>query len=243
MTEADEQTSRLPGDLAVVVPAYNPGGRLKAVLEGLRERVDTLIVVDDGSTDGGVDVAGDMPLTRIVFDTNRGKGHAILAGYRKALENPGITCVAVLDADGQHDPAELPRLYQAMRDSKADLLIGGRTFTDGNVPLRSRFGNALTVFVSALLLGTRLPDTQSGYRLASRRFLEEVLPGVEGGRYETEMELLVKAIRGGYTVKSEPIRTLYEPDNASSHFHKFRDSFLIYRKLFATAWKTKTRRS
>ena len=242
MTESNDQTTRLPSDLAVVVPAYNPGGRLEAVLEGLTGRVDAIIVIDDGSTDGGVDIARSMPVTCLEFETNRGKGHAIVAGYRKALENPEVTCVAVLDADGQHDPAELPRLYRAMRDANADLLIGARTFNNGNVPLRSRLGNVITVFVSAILLRTRLPDTQSGYRLVSRRFLEEVLPGIEGGRYETEMELLVKAIRGGFTVKSAPIQTLYEPDNASSHFNKFRDSFLIYRKLFTSAMKAKVHR-
>ena len=63
---------------------------------------------------------------------------------------------------------------------------------------------------------------------------------MQGGRYETEMEIIVKAIREGYAIHSEPIATIYEAGNASSHFHKIRDSFLIYRRLLATAWRYKS---
>jgi len=79
-----------------------------------------------------------------------------------------------------------------------------------------------------------VPDTQSGYRLHGRRFLQNVLPTLAGGRYETEMELLVRAVRGGYRVVASPIRTIYEEGNASSHFGKVRDSARIYARLFRT---------
>ncbi len=233
---------RLPGDIAVVVPAYNVGDRLGAVLDGLLAVVSTVIVVDDGSTDGCTGAAKNRPVDLIAFDHNQGKGHALVAGYKKALEHPDVQCVAVVDADGQHDPRELPRLYDAVKQHDADFVIGAREFGTGNVPLRSRFGNMITISLSAVLLGTRVRDTQSGYRVLSRRFLEDVLPGVTGGRYDTEMELLGKAIGGGYKVTSVPIQTIYEEGNVSSHFHKIRDSYLIYRTLFATAWKARLRK-
>ncbi len=239
MNQPQTSPQRLPADIAVVVPAYNVGDRLAAVLDGLLAIVSTVIVVDDGSTDGCTGAVQDRPVDLIVFEHNRGKGHALVAGYMKALEHSEVTCVAVVDADGQHDPRELPRLYEAMNAQDADFVIGAREFGEGKVPLRSRFGNLLTISLSALLLGTRVRDTQSGYRILSRRFLEEVLPGVKGGRYETEMELLGKAIGGGYMVTSVPIQTIYEEGNVSSHFHKIRDSYLIYRTLFATAWKAR----
>ena len=134
------------------------------------------------------------------------------------------------------------RLYDAMKQQEADFVIGAREFGEGHVPLRSRIGNVLTISLSALLLGTRVRDTQSGYRILSRRFLEDTLPSIKGGRYETEMELLGKAIGGGYKVASVPIQTIYEEGNVSSHFHKIRDSYLIYRTLFATAWKARIRK-
>ena len=242
MSQKGATPSHLPGDIAVVVPAYNVGDRLDAVLDGLLAVVSTVIVIDDGCTDGCTGAAQDRPVDLIVFERNRGKGHALIAGYKKALEYAEVTCVAVVDADGQHDPRELPRLYDAMKQHDADFVIGAREFGKGNVPLRSRFGNLLTISLSAVLLGTRVRDTQSGYRVLSRRFLEDVLPGVKGGRYETEMELLGKAIGGGYKVASVPIQTIYEEGNVSSHFHKIRDSYLIYRTLFATAWKARLRK-
>jgi len=82
-----------------------------------------------------------------------------------------------------------------------------------------------------------LEDTQSGYRILSRRFAETVVREVPGGRYETEMAILALAIRGGFAVTSTPIKTIYERGNATSHFRKGRDSWLIYRTLIGAALK------
>lgn len=232
-------TQRLPNDIAVVVPTYNVGERLPGVVSGLLALVERIIVVNDGSTDGCVEPVRDLPIATVDFEENRGKGHALVAGYTRALEDSAIQCVAVVDADGQHDPAELPGMYETMQRENADFVIGARDFGGEAVPLRSRFGNVLTISLTAVLLGTRIRDTQSGYRLVSRRYLETVLPTVAGGRYETEMELLGKAVGGGFQIATVPIKTIYEEGNASSHFHKVRDSFLIYRTLFTTALKAR----
>lgn len=217
------------------MPCFNPGDRVRAVVEGLLEVGVPLSLVDDGSTDGSIEALKDLPIRVITLSPNRGKGYALVAGYKAVLEDPDIDCVASLDADGQHDPAELPGLHDIFLHENADLLIGSRDFTRGNVPFRSRFGNTLTVRVMGWLLGRRLPDTQSGYRLLSRRFLEDALQEVEGGRYETEMELLSRAIRGGYKIASPSIQTIYEEGNASSHFQKVRDSWRIYKVLMRAA--------
>ncbi len=221
--------------LVAIVPIYNVGERVKGVVQGLLALGCRVVAVDDGSTDGGTASLKNLPIDLITLDKNRGKGHAMLAGFTRALEDSDTKAVCVLDADGQHDPAELPKLYAAFQKETADLLIGARDFSGGHVPFRSRFGNVVTVFVAGLLLGRRLPDTQSGYRLLSRRFAETVVRDVPGGRYETEMAILGLAIRSGANVVSVPIKTIYEPGNATSHFKKIRDSWLIYRTLISTA--------
>jgi len=223
------------GGLVAVVPIYNVGGRSAAVVQGLLALGCRVVAVDDGSTDGGTAGLNDLPIDLIVLEKNRGKGHAMLQGFTRALEDAATKAVCVLDADGQHDPSELPKLYAAFQTENADLLIGARDFSGGHVPFRSRFGNVVTVVVAGLLLGRRLPDTQSGYRLLSRRFAETVVREVLGGRYETEMAILGLAIRGGAKVVSVPIKTIYEPGNATSHFKKVRDSWLIYRTLIGSA--------
>jgi len=217
--------------VAVVIPCYNAGGRGRAVVERVLALTTHVIVVDDGSTDGATHTLHGLPARLIAFAENRGKGFALLEGFRAALELPDVSCVAVVDADGQHDPADIPSLYHAWVTQHADLVIGARCFHRRAVPWRSRFGNRLTVAVTACLLRQRLPDTQSGFRLHSRRFLEDVVATIPGGRYETEMAILVKAIRQRRTIVSVPIRTIYEKGNPSSHFRPVRDSFRVYQAL------------
>ena len=227
-----ETNSSLQNNMAVVVPCYNAGDRVRPVLEKLQGMVGHILVMDDGSTDALVERIHDLSVQYISFPQNRGKGFVLLDGFRLARQIPGVTCVATLDSDGQHDPNELPGLYDVFCRQNADLVIGSRTFGMQHVPLRSRIGNKLTVTLTGLLLGKRLPDTQSGYRLHSTRFIDHLLEYMTGGRYETEMEIVIRSVRDGFVTEPVPIQTIYEKNNKSSHFSSTRDSFLIYRKLF-----------
>ncbi len=236
-TSPPTQTGRaaFPAGLCAVIPCYNAGPRVRSVLEGLRELGVPAVVVDDGSTVPIADEMAEFDVESRRFPANRGKGHALLEGFGAALRRSGVDCVAVLDADGQHDPAELPALHRVFVEQEADLVIGTRRFDAPGVPWNSRLGNTVTARFSAWLLGVNLPDTQCGYRLHSRRLVEAVLSGVRGGRYETEMEILVKAIRLGYTVVPAPIETIYESGNPSSHFRRVGDSIRVFRRLFEAA--------
>ncbi len=236
MQETTKEHPPLATGLVALVPCYNAGGRVRRVAEGVLARAPKLLVVDDGSTDGSIESLGDLPVTVVHLHPNRGKGHALLAGFEKALQDPEMTCVCVLDADGQHDPEEIPKLYAAFLESGADLVIGSRVFDGVKVPWRSRFGNKVTITVTALLLRHRLPDTQCGFRILSRGFAQSVLESVRGGRYETEMEIIIKAIREKRHTVSVPIQTIYEEGNTSSHFRKFHDSYRIYSRLLRAAW-------
>lgn len=227
---------RLGAEIAAIVPCYNTGGRARPVLEHLLRVVPHVVVVDDGSTD---DLAGQLdglPVRLVTFPANRGKGYALIEGFRALQECPEVSCVVTLDSDGQHDPDEIPGLYRVFRERKADLVIGSRVFSGDEVPWRSRFGNLLTITLTGLLLGQRVPDTQSGFRLHSARLVKRILEAIPGGRYETEMEILARAIRDGFAVVPSPIKTIYEEGNKSSHFGVIRDSFLIYRRLASVAF-------
>jgi glycosyltransferase involved in cell wall biosynthesis len=224
---------------AVVVPCFNAGHRVRSVVENALQMVSRVILVDDGSTDGATEGLRDLPVNLIRFERNRGKGAALLAGFKAALDSPEITCVVVVDADGQHDPHEIPALYGAFVEQSADLIIGARTFDPAVVPWRSRFGNKLTVAVTKRLFGQYLPDTQSGFRLLARPFAESLFGAVPEGRYETEMAIIVKAIHERRKIVSVPIRTIYESGNVSSHFRKIRDSLRIYRVLLRAALRRK----
>jgi glycosyltransferase involved in cell wall biosynthesis len=222
------------GDVvAVIIPCYNAGHRIRPVAEAALLQSPRVLVVDDGSTDGCIDSLNDLPVQVLTLPENRGKGHALLAGFRKILADPAVAAICMLDADGQHDPAEIPRLAAPVLAGEAAFVIGVREFGGSHVPLRSRFGNRVTAWVTRLLLRRRLPDTQCGFRVLSRSFALRVLDTVAGGRYETEMAMIIRAVRDGVPIDSVPIQTRYEPGNASSHFRKFQDSFRIYRRLLA----------
>jgi glycosyltransferase involved in cell wall biosynthesis len=221
----------VPG-LTVVIPCFNAGHRIRPVAEGAALQAARVIVVDDGSTDGAVDPLASSPGIEVLrLPCNRGKGHAIIAGLECALAQPGLEAACLMDADGQHDPADIPELVAAFRRERADLVIGQRSFDGTPVPWRSRFGNRVTARVTRLFLGRNLPDTQCGFRVLSPRFARAVVDRVAGGRYETEMEMIVLAVRGGFTLAHAPVRTVYEPGNRSSHFRKVRDSVRICLRL------------
>ncbi|NUM56537.1 MAG: glycosyltransferase family 2 protein [Candidatus Hydrogenedentes bacterium] len=225
--------------LAAVVPCYNAGGRVEPVVRGLLAQLEHVVVVDDGSTDGATAPLQALGASVIQFPENKGKGFAMLAGFRAALAADDVTGVVIVDADGQHDAGELPNLWETFTRDGADLVIGTRTFDGAHVPWRSKIGNRFTAMTTRLLIGAAIPDTQSGFRIHSRRLLEDILKTIRGGRYETEMEILVNAAKGGYKIAASPIRTIYETGNPSSHFNKYRDSWRVIRKLFGAALRRK----
>jgi glycosyltransferase involved in cell wall biosynthesis len=228
---APAEASNAKQDLVAVMPCYNAGPRVAETLEKTLAFVDRVILVDDGSTDACADNLEKLTAAKLVFPKNRGKGHALIAGIQHALSLPDIRAIALLDADGQHDPAELPGLYAAFISRGADLVIGARQLDRHKTPWRSRFGNQVTAWMAARLFRCPLTDTQCGYRLLSPAFARAFVRQVSGGRYETEMLMILLAINAGYGLLSVPVATIYEPGNRSSHFRKVRDSFRIYAAL------------
>ncbi len=169
----------VPG-LTVVIPCFNAEHHIRSVAEGAALRTARVIVVDDGSTDGAVE-AFTMPNMEVLrLPRNRGKGHAIIEGLKFALARPELEALCLMDADGQHDPADIPGLVEAFRQERADLVIGQRRFDEGPVPWRSRFGNQVTARVTRLPPGRNLPDTQCGFRVLSPRFARAVVDRVAG---------------------------------------------------------------
>ena len=187
-----------------VIPAYNEALRIAAVVAGARAHLPVL-VVDDGSQDETAAVAENVGATVLHQVPNQGKGAALRAGLRWALEHH-YDAVLTLDADGQHDPAEIPAFLARRAATDADLLIGCRDFSQ--MPLSRRVANTLGRWSFSWALGQRVEDNQSGYRLLSRRMVEAVLDSQEQG-FEFEVEMIVTCVHSGYILDWVPIRTIY----------------------------------
>ncbi len=204
--------SRHPRVLAIV-PAHDEAPRIAAVVRGAMEHLPVL-VVDDGSTDGTAGVAGNAGAEVLEMRPNAGKGAALRAGFRLALER-GYDGGLTLDGDGQHDPADIPALLAAFGAGPApaarmarrpELVVGRRDF--GRMPTVRRISNTVGGMAFSWAVGTHVPDNQSGYRLVGRRLMEESLASTEPG-FGFEVEMLAMCIARRWPVAWVPIRTIY----------------------------------
>jgi glycosyltransferase involved in cell wall biosynthesis len=196
--------SATPDRIIALVPAFNEAERLRGVVEGARAHLPVL-VVDDGSADDTAAVGEAAGAEVLRRPRNGGKGMALRDGFRHALDG-GFDAVVTLDADGQHDPREIPAFLSKARDGGADLIIGSRDFR-GMPPVR-RFANSVGRHCFSWALGQNVPDNQSGYRLVRRRLMQAMLESAEQG-FEFEVEMIVVCVRNGYTLDWVPIRTIY----------------------------------
>lgn len=226
--------------VVAVIPCYNVERYCREVIIETLAQVDRVILIDDGSTDGTSPIlealAQEYPrkIERIRFPHNRGKGKALLAAFRKALEHKGIQFVVTLDSDAQHKPIDIPRFVRALQEG-ADLVIGSRQV--GRMPFRSRFANGWITRFLRLVYPNAPSDTQSGFRGLKRSFVEQIVHKVQGRRYEMEFSCLLLALAQGLVIRNVPISTVYIDRNRSSHFAPLRDSVRILWVLFLHIWR------
>ena len=206
--------------IVALIPGYQEGPRIAAVVEGAR-RYLPVVVVDDGSTDDTTAQAEGAGAIVLVQRPNAGKGAALRAGFRHVLGH-GVAAVVTLDADGQHDPSEIPAFLAAFEASGAELIIGRRDFA--TMPPIRRLSNTLGGWVFSAAVGRRVADNQSGYRLIGRRLMTALLDSDEPG-FEFEVEMIARCIALGLPIADVPIRTIYagEPSHIRPwrHFTQF----------------------
>lgn len=218
-----------------VIPSYEPDERLLALITGLKERSIDRVVVDDGSGDRYRPIFRQATQDAIVlsYGVNQGKGHALKLGLRYVMEHyPSDAVVVTVDADGQHTVEDTVRCATQAADHPRAMVLGCRSFEAEGVPLRSKVGNLITRAVYHMTSGKRVSDTQTGLRAFSAGLIS-FLVGVGGSRYEYEMNVLLACPEHSIAIREVPISTIYEPGNASSHFHTLRDSVRIYARILA----------
>ncbi len=205
-----------PLNVAALVPAYQAAAHLGEVLLRLAALPSRphVLVVDDGSRDATASVARQFGAEVYSFAANRGKGHALLAGFERLRE---FDAVVTLDADGQHPPECLPA-FVATAEAGADLVLGKREITPDMPPAR-RFANRFSSAWCSAIAGQPISDSQCGYRLYRREVL--LRTPVRASRYEVETEMAVRASRLGFRVAHVDIPTVYGDE--VSHLSPTRD--------------------
>jgi glycosyltransferase involved in cell wall biosynthesis len=214
----------------VIVPTYNNERTIVDVLRRIRAYTPNIIVVNDGSTPATMEViSAAFDVTEIPdivdYTPNRGKGYALMQGFRRALEL-GYRYAVTIDSDGQHFPEDIPSVMDCHLAHKEALVVGSRNLTADNMPSKNTFANKFSNFWFRLQTGIPLEDTQSGYRIYPLERLNLRWPITP--RYEAELELLVFSAWRGVPVTSVPVRVYYPPEGERvSHFRPFWDFFRI----------------
>lgn len=224
----------------IVIPVYKPLVSLPDLIKRLQlECVERIICVDDGSgkefSDIFNQIKGIEKVIVLKHAVNLGKGRALKTAFNYILnELPDNDMVITVDADGQHTPEAVKRVYYAFNGEKC-MILGRREFTNisskKDIPFRSRFGNRLTKIVFNFLCNINISDTQTGLRTIPMAVLPYLLD-VPGERYEYETNCLLWCKDYSVEVKEVEIETIYENDNESSHFNPLRDSIRIYMIIF-----------
>src|SRR5438093_5455034 len=202
-THAPASPSQSP-QIVALVPAYNAEPFVREVVQRASAAVP-VIAINDGSRDRTLEEAAAGGATVIDQQPNQGKGAALKRGFRAALDL-GVAAAITLDADGQHDAAEIPLFIEKFWTTGADLIIGERDFSQ--MPFVRRLSNTVGRGAFSWAMGRRVPDNQSGYRLLSRRLMEAVLESSVGG-FEFEMDMIVICVKRGWPIEGVPIRTIY----------------------------------
>lgn len=217
--------------MIVLIPAYEPDERMLELVDALDRDGLRMLVVDDGSGNDYEALFDDVAARGVEVlhqPVNTGKAQALRRGLRHIAGSWPGEDVVTADSDGQHRPHDIEAVAAATAGGDA-LVLGGRAFT-GEVPLRSRFGNAASRLLFRASGGTPIHDTQTGLRGIPSSRIRDVLD-VPGERFAWEMNVLMDFTRRRIPIREIEIDTVYLDGNSSSHFRPVRDSLAVLRPL------------
>ena len=223
--------------IVILIPAYKPTLALITLVQEISTFAHHIFIINDGSGPQYQEIfcrlAEHPKVTIIHHAINLGKGQALKTGFNAFLTQFAKDCPGLVtaDADGQHLSQDIKKVAINLFKDPHTLWLGKRTFESRQVPFRSRFGNILTRLVFRGLLKQKISDTQTGLRGIPKDFLPPCLKSQTTG-YDFELDMLVKAGELEVPIKEIPITTVYENNNASSHFNPIIDSVKIYLVFF-----------
>ncbi|MCI7513169.1 MAG: glycosyltransferase family 2 protein [Schaalia hyovaginalis] len=208
-------------NMLIIIPAWNEEKVIGQVLAEVQREtggIADVLVVSDGSRDATVAIARRSGVRVLDLPMNLGVGGAMRAGYLYAARN-GYDCAVQLDADGQHDPSEIPAMRDEMLAAGTDLLIGARFAGKGDYEVHGPRMMAMRVlsFILSRVCGTRLTDTTSGFKMCNRRAIEFFARNYPAEYLGDTIELLVLAAREGFVIRQIPVEMRPRAGGTPSH--------------------------
>lgn len=198
------------------LPAYNEEKNLANIISQLKKITDKIIVCNDGSSDQTGSIAEKMGAILVSHSKNMGYGASIKSLFTKFMEVEGDILVT-FDADGQHRIEDIQRVVEPIIKNEADLVIGSRFLEKGQqeVPAYRKLGIKTITNLTNTTLGSKITDSQSGFRAYSRRVFPSIIPSEHGMGVSTE--ILIKASKNDFRIKEVPIKILYQGETSTHH--------------------------
>lgn len=218
----------------LIIPVYNSSAYLEELIERLAGQFDSehILFLNDGSTDGSLEIFKKSNSHYLSFDKNRGKGAVLIEGFNYAIKHK-YDYVITMDSDLQHRPEEIPRFLDRLDTIEAgEIIIGKRQIGGTNMPLHRRLSNQLTSALISIFSNTKISDSQCGFRLISLNSLSRLR--LNSGGFQLESELLLKAGMAGEKVTQVPISTVY--NNAPSSINHLGDTLKFIGQIWRRIW-------
>jgi glycosyltransferase involved in cell wall biosynthesis len=216
-----------------VIPCYNVNGACIPVFQRTSTQVKELIGVDDGSTDNTFVSMQSLNLPNVTVlrhKKNCGKGKALVAGFRHVLSTlKDIDAVFTLDGDGQHDPSLIPLFIEEFEKNAPDLIYGNRFANRQGMPWDRAMLNGLSNRLLSRICHQPIYDSQCGFRLYSRKLIQDQIDQWNTEHYELETEILIKACRKGKKIASVPVTMIYSEEATKLSHHSLTDVIRIAR--------------
>lgn len=203
-----------PQNITVVLPAFNEEVSIGSMVFLTKSYCDNVIVVDDGSSDRTEEIARNAGAHVIVHEVNKGKGAALETGFTAAV-GIGADIIVTMDSDGQHNPADIPRIVAPIIDGTAEMVNGSRYLSrsDKNTPAYRRIGQKVLDTATNINSGLKVTDSQSGFRAFAASTKNVFRFNAQGMAIESEM--LADAGRSGLRIKEVEIGVRYDVDGST----------------------------
>lgn len=216
----------------IIIPAHNEAMAIGRLVRQIKAAGLDCVVVDDGSSDKTKDLAEREGAYVISHQTNFGKGTSLNDGFRHILDK-NYDYAITMDGDGQHNPDEIKNFLKAAEERDEQIILGNRMWNPKDMPLIRRLTNMVMSLIISLICRQRLPDSQCGFRLIKSDVLKAIM--LTSTKFEIESEVLIKAARAGFKIKSIPIKSIYKGE--VSQIHPLTDTLRFIAFLLKTGLK------
>ena len=198
-------------NICVLIPSYNEAKTVGDIVKEIKAQGLDVYVVDDGSSDNTAVIASGAGAVVIKNEKNMGKGASLREGFKYILKGR-YDAVILMDGDNQHEAGSIPDFVRQMEGEGADMVIGNRMLDTKAMPFVRLNTNRFMSYMLSKMCGQKIPDTQCGYKLITRKVLEGIT--LDSSNFEIESELIVKAGRKGFKINSVPIKTIYQDEKS-----------------------------